>query len=555
MRRWLCALLFLASPLLAHDPVRLQIESKVLGETRTILVHTPDSYATGTQAYPVLYMTDGDRQIAHTVATAEFLAREGRMPDVITVGISNTDRTRDLTPTRVESVEQNGQTVRFPTSGGGEKFLTFIATELIPHVEKTYRTRPYRVFAGHSFGGLFALQSLFSRPRLFNAVLAVSPALIWDDRWVIKRATELVNNQRELNTTLVFTVGDEGEALDREFRDLEALLKQKAPQGFEVEAIKFADEDHGSVVMPSHYAGLRRIFAPWRFRVDGDPQTLFARATDHYAKLSKRTGYTIAIPEPTTNLIGYRLLQSGQIARAAEVFRANVEAYPNSANVYDSLGEAYERLGDLDKARLNYSRAVEIGKKTADPNTAVFEQNLKRVSGQVKSSAGIAARVAELGGTVVRDGDTIVRIDLHGTAVTDADLVVLSAVPNLRELDLRLTKVTDAAIPHVVALKKLEFLNLFRSGVSDAGVRQLATLNELRTLLIGGTKVTDEGIAAIATLPHLRKISVFQTAVSDEALVHLKRLPSLKVLLIGRSGVNEHRARAALPSVRFSEQT
>lgn len=380
MRRWLSALLFLASPLLAHDPVKLQIESKVLGETRTILVHTPDSYVTGTQAYPVLYMTDGDRQIGHTVATAEFLAREGRMPELITVGISNTDRTRDLTPTRVETLDQNGQTLRFPTSGGGEKFLTFIATELIPHIEKNYRTRPYRVFAGHSFGGLFALQSLFSRPKLFNAVLAVSPALIWDDRWVMKRATELVNSNRELNTTLVFTVGDEGEALDREFRDLEALLKQKAPRGFEFEAIKFADEDHGSVVMPSHYAGLRRIFAPWRFRVEGDPQTLFARARDHYEKLSKRAGYTIAIPEATTNLIGYRLLQTGQIPQAIEVFRANVENYPASANVYDSLGEAYENAGDLEKARANYERAAAIGRKISDPNAAVFEQNLKRVS-------------------------------------------------------------------------------------------------------------------------------------------------------------------------------
>jgi hypothetical protein len=85
MRR-LLLLLLAALPAFAQDVLR--IESKVLGETRQILVRTPASYANGAQRYPVVYMTDGDRQLAHTAATADFLAREGRMPEVILVGIS-----------------------------------------------------------------------------------------------------------------------------------------------------------------------------------------------------------------------------------------------------------------------------------------------------------------------------------------------------------------------------------------------------------------------------------------------------------------------------------
>jgi len=45
-------------------------------------------------------MTDGDAHIAHTSSTIEFLARNGRISEVIVVGITNTDRTRDLTPTK-----------------------------------------------------------------------------------------------------------------------------------------------------------------------------------------------------------------------------------------------------------------------------------------------------------------------------------------------------------------------------------------------------------------------------------------------------------------------
>ena len=385
MRRFalvLATFAFLASPALAQDPVALRIDSKVMGEARQILVRTPASYPLSGRAYPVLYMTDGDRQLPNMAATADFLAREGRMPEVILVGISNTDRTRDLTPTHIETVMQDGQTLRFPTSGGGERFLTFIATEVIPYVEKNYRTQPFRVFAGHSFGGLFALQALFTRPRLFNALIAVSPALIWDERYPIRKATELIEKNPELNTTLFVSVGDEGEALDKEFYALESLLKARAPKGFEFEFAKYPDEDHGSVVMPTHYAGLRKVFAPWRFRIDGDPATLYVRARDHYAKLSKRAGYAIPIPEATANVIGYRLLQGGQPAAAIDVFRANVAAYPQSANVYDSLGEAYETSGDIARARENYAKAAEIGKKTNDPNAAVFQQNFERVAGK-----------------------------------------------------------------------------------------------------------------------------------------------------------------------------
>src|SRR5687768_18290092 len=114
MRAALCALLVvLVSSVAAQPrqdtPVPVQLQSKMLDETRTILVRTPASYAAGTRAYPVLYMTDGDRQIGHTAAVVDFLAREGRMPEVIVVGINNTDRTRDLTPTKVEAFGGNGQ--------------------------------------------------------------------------------------------------------------------------------------------------------------------------------------------------------------------------------------------------------------------------------------------------------------------------------------------------------------------------------------------------------------------------------------------------------------
>ncbi|MEO8378427.1 MAG: alpha/beta hydrolase-fold protein [Acidobacteriota bacterium] len=383
MRRFLLVLTFvLALPLAAIEPTVITIESKVLGETRTILVRTPASYAAGGARYPVLYLTDGDRQLEHTAATMDFLAREGRMPEAIAVGILNTDRTRDLTPTHVEESMFGTQRFRAPTSGGAGKFLQFLETEVIPLVESRYRTLPYRVFAGHSFGGLFAMHVFASKPKLFNAVLAVSPTLTWDNHYVLRSMTELVKSNKELNRTLVVTVGNEGPELDRELAALRTLLEKSAPKGLEWTLQSFADEDHGSVVMPSHYLGLRKIFAPWRFALDpaADPRTVYPRAKAHYAALTERAGYTIAIPEATANRIGYSLLQAGHHAEAIAVFKANSEAYPDSPNVYDSLGESYEHAGDTDRARESYERAWTKGKERNDPNTEVFKRNLDRLT-------------------------------------------------------------------------------------------------------------------------------------------------------------------------------
>src|SRR6185503_13248239 len=98
---------------------KLNIKSNVLGEDRVILVRTPAGYEANKRAYPVLYMTDGDAHMGHTASTIEFLARNGRMSEMIVVGITNTDRTRDLTPTK--GTGPNAE--QFATAGGADKFL------------------------------------------------------------------------------------------------------------------------------------------------------------------------------------------------------------------------------------------------------------------------------------------------------------------------------------------------------------------------------------------------------------------------------------------------
>ena len=368
----------------------LKINSAVLGEERTILVRVPPGYETNKQRYPVLYLTDGNAHINHTGATIEFLAQNGRMSEMIVVGITNTDRTRDLSPTHVTTTVAGGNSaLQFPTSGGGDKFLKFIETELIPDIEKRYRVHPYRILAGHSLGGLFAIHAMVSRPDLFNSYVAVSPALQWDNQIVVKRAEDFFKGRKEYEATLFMSLGHEPGPIEDGFFQMKQVLEKNQTKGFEWQAQQFDEEDHGSVVMPSHYFGMRKVFAGWQLPRDPDSGRVtgdFKTVEEHYKKLSQKFKYSVPVPEPLINQLGYQSLFAGRAEEAITIFKTNIERYPESANVYDSLAEAYERGGQLELAAPLYEKAHTLGQRNQDPNTALYKANFDRVSEKLKQS-------------------------------------------------------------------------------------------------------------------------------------------------------------------------
>ena len=109
-------------------------------------------------------------------------------------------------------------------------------------------------------------------------------------------------------------------------------------------------------------------------------------AEEHYKKLSQKFGYTIPVPENLINQIGYQLMFAGKRDEAIATFKSNVERYPDSANVYDSLAETYEKGGQLDLAKPLYDRAQALGQQNNDPNWALYKANFDRASEKLRQS-------------------------------------------------------------------------------------------------------------------------------------------------------------------------
>lgn len=344
------------------------VYSRVLGEERAIVVELPGAYELTQTRYPVLYLIDGFTNFVHATATVDFLARNGRIPQMIVVGIVNVARTRDLTPTHVEDRE---------TSGGGDDFLDFIEKELIPYVDERYRTQPYRVLFGHSLGGMFSVYTLFSKPDLFGGYVAVSPNLQYGDEFVVKKAEKVLSGKPELRNSLHVTLGDEPdyvEALDH----FTELLESAANPGLRWEYNVLEGEDHMSTPLQGLYRGLEMVFAQWRYPGDlseADVPSLQA----HYEQLSDEFGYRIPIPEGLLNQLGYLLLALERYEDAIAAFKLNIENYPGSANVYDSLGEGYEAMNEFSLAKINYEKAYKRGQEISDPNTNIYKRHLENL--------------------------------------------------------------------------------------------------------------------------------------------------------------------------------
>ena len=328
---------------------RVKWHSNIMNEDRMLWIYTPDTSLASSTRYPVIYLLDGDGHFLHAAGIVQFLSSNNRMPQMMIVGIANTNRTRDLTPLPADTA--------LPGSGGADMFLRSIKEELIPYVDSHYNTSPYRLLIGHSFGGLFALNALLKRPDLFNSYIIISPSLWWGSDTLVNQVLGFLKNPTKGKTFVYETVGNEGPRMVTPALRLKEVIDNRPADGLEWK-IKLMDaEDHGSIVHRSIYDGMEYIFSPWRFR--GDLVAAGMSGLErHFKELSERYGYQIDVPELLVNSLGYQYLFQNKLQEAIEVFKWNVKHYPNSWNVYDSLGEAYAKKGETKLAIQNYEQSV-----------------------------------------------------------------------------------------------------------------------------------------------------------------------------------------------------
>jgi predicted alpha/beta superfamily hydrolase len=336
---------------------KFQIESKVLAETRTYVIHIPDSYKSGKEAYPVLVLQDAENNFAYTSAAVHFLSANGRIPAMIVVGINNTDRGRDMTPSKPAT--DFGGMPFVGSVGGADKFLSFIADELLPTIDRKYRTRPYRVLIGHSLGGLFAVYALLNRPEVFKDYIVTSPSLWWDDQALVKAAQPFFAAHRDLRADLYMTMANEDGTMLGGAWKLSAILEESKLANMRWQFKRYPDEEHGTIPYISTYEGLQTIFAGYRI---ADPIALFEEGglpafERHYAKVSQRMGYPVEVPARAYGDTLSELSNRGRFAEAEEIGKKMLALDPKNTWALSALAQVAAKQND-DARAIGYSTQV-----------------------------------------------------------------------------------------------------------------------------------------------------------------------------------------------------
>lgn len=242
------------------------ITSKVMGKDYQLYISFPSGYSIkDTIKYPVLYVLDG--RIAFPLFNSAFQLREiaKEIEDVIIVGIGcgldlaswNINRDYDFTPSQDTLTDRNlakryGISTSAPLTGGAEKFLQCIKTEIIPYVDAHYKTTNDRGILGHSYGGLFTAYCLLNSKGIFNRYGISSPSLWWNNGEMLKQAESLFSKNKtwDIPSTRVFiTVGKkEGPKMVPDMVRFSMLLESKAYKNVSLNWQIFEDETHQSVI-------------------------------------------------------------------------------------------------------------------------------------------------------------------------------------------------------------------------------------------------------------------------------------------------------------------
>lgn len=349
------------------------INSKGLGEQRRILVNLPDGYESTKLKYPVVYHLYGDfvmQYFADAASAIDRLSGAGKIPQVILIGVDNTDRYRDLRP-----LLPNG------APGGIEKFIQYIKEELMPFVKDKYRTTDYNILVGPQAGACFGIYTLMEHRDLFNAYILDNsfdnPQIV--DDYLLSKATNFFKPNKSLSTFLFMKVDKDSPNLQVAMEE-KKVIESNLPKGFRFE-FKLNETENNFMIQPDFTYGLIKLFAGYELPI-GKDITGLDDIKNYYHSYFEKIGYSVSIPERTLTLFGDRFSQSGNTNEAKRIWNYLLEINPKSLNGLFRTAQMNSSDGKFEEARKYFTEFLKIR-----PQEAMVQNQLKRIDKMIKESA------------------------------------------------------------------------------------------------------------------------------------------------------------------------
>lgn len=247
---------------------KYSIYSTILQEERDFWIHLPDNYnPADTLSYPVIYLLDGELFFHSLVGISKTISSSKNkfLPESIIVGVISKDRTKDMTPV-ASTIGRNGKSDFFetPQGGGSERFNQFLTEELRDKIQSEYKTNGKNTLVGHSYAGLFTLNTFLKHTVDFDKYIIIDPSLWWNGGSFMEEAKSIFSQKSFEGKDLYIAIASK-ERKDRDNTHVENAklffntILPKAKNLFFVTKL-FPEENHGTIGIPGIYDGLKQLY-------------------------------------------------------------------------------------------------------------------------------------------------------------------------------------------------------------------------------------------------------------------------------------------------------
>jgi predicted alpha/beta superfamily hydrolase len=344
-----------------ENGIRIDFHSPIMAEDRTIWIKVPASYNEQTgaiQSYPVMYVLDGKTAFPPITGVVSFMSEKDhvnyQIPEMIIVGVDTEKRFRDLTP-NASTKQPNGDEAKTPEqklmmqeSGGGETFLKFLQEEVFTYVEKNYRTNPYRIYVGHSLGGLTATYTFLKHPSLFNAAISIDPSLWWDGAKYVNEAPESLRKMPndKMKKYYVSVIDSSNYGGNLQFHSNAIFNIGKAMENASLKNLQYKvdyipNTDHSSIPMLSWYNGLLFVFDGYHkshYEYMKEPDLI----ESHFKDIESKIGLKMSPPQDIFEILVHYLTSPNRYpdpVKARKVLKMALKYYPGSSYFQNKLKE------------------------------------------------------------------------------------------------------------------------------------------------------------------------------------------------------------------------
>jgi len=325
-----------------------KFESKILGGEVTYLEHLPDGYEKSGKMYPVLYAMNGQitPQFANDASTLDNLSND-RAPDMLLIGISNTGAAE-----KYWSCPDDSGFVK-----GGEVFCTFLKEELIPEINKIYRTNGYQILKGQSNTGLFVMYNFLFYPDLFNAYIVASPMFGWCPDFFLNKTTSFLKDHPDINKKLYISYGelDYLQVLNY-INDYKEILNQ-APESLEWKVDLIENSSH----VPFTTLNNALLFFFSGCTINAERRNLSVpELITYFEALSEEYGFPVYPKAGVLFDMTFDLADEQKTDQAINMNKYLISLYPDSEIYFYYLGKLYQKKGAVELAKENYKNALGI---------------------------------------------------------------------------------------------------------------------------------------------------------------------------------------------------